>query len=109
MKKHFYSHLVETSSLSLAIGELEISSDERTHLISLIHANLHAAVIDVVLSELGKEDKRTFLQLLSQNNHEQIWGLLSGKIDHVEDKIRGVTEQLKKEFHHDIQKSIKKI
>ncbi len=107
MKKHFYSHVVETSSLSLALGEMNLTTDERKHLIELAQDNLHHAILDVVLSELSDKDKQKFLLLLSQDDQEKIWKLLTQRIDHVEDKIKKTAEDLKKELHRDIEESKK--
>lgn len=107
MKKHFYSHVVETSSLSLALGEMDLSQEERKHLIELAQDNLHHAILDVVLSELSDKDKQKFLLLLSQDDQEKIWKLLTQRIDHVEDKIKKTANELKKELHKDIEDSKK--
>lgn len=105
MKKRFYSHVLDTSSLTLALGGMDLSSDERKHLIELAQDNLHHAILDVVLSELSGEDKQKFLLLLSQDDQEKIWSLLTKRIDHVEDKIKKTAEDLKKELHKDIEES----
>lgn len=105
MKKHFYSHVLDTSSLSLALGEMNLSQDERKHLTELAQDNLHHAILDVVLSELSPEDKQKFLLLLTQDDQEKIWDLLTERIDHVEDKIKKTAEDLRKELHKDIEDS----
>ena len=38
-KKHFYSHVIETSSISLALADMEMNNEERKHLIDLVEAN----------------------------------------------------------------------
>lgn len=105
IKKHFYSHVVDTSSLSLALGEMNLSQDERKHLIELAQDNLHHAILDVVLSQLSGEDKQKFLLLLSQDDQEKIWSLITDRIDHVEEKIKKTADDLKKELHKDIEES----
>ena len=107
MKKHFYSHIVETSSISLALGELELTKDERKHLTSLVEENLHHAILEAVLSELSEKDKQEFLVLLATDDHDKIWKLLSERVDHIEDKIRQTAQDLKKEIHKDIEDSHK--
>src|SRR3989344_1458699 len=99
MKMHFYSHIVETSSVSLALGELELTKDERRHLVSLVEENLHHAILESVLSELSEKDKQEFLVLLATDEHDKIWKLLKDRVDHIEDKIRQTAEDLKKELH----------
>ena len=53
MKKHFYTHIIDTSTLSLELGEMDLTSEERIHLFSLIDANIHHTILDLVLSELS--------------------------------------------------------
>lgn len=108
MKKHFYSHIVETSSISLALGEIELTQEERKHLIELASENLHHAILDAVLSELSDKDKEEFLVLLATEEHDKIWRLLTERIDNIEDKIKQTTKDLEKELHKDIEESHKR-
>ena len=108
MKIHFYSHIVETSSISLALAEMDLTPDERKHLIELASGNLHNAILDVVLSELSDKDKEQFLELLANDENDKIWKLLIDRVDHIEDKIRQAAEDLKKELHKDIEESHRK-
>lgn len=107
MKKNFYSHIIETSSLSLALGDMDLSQEERVHLISLAEDNLHHTILDAVLSELSDEDKKLFLVHLTESNHDKIWKLLNEKIENVEGKIKNIAETLKKELHEDIENATK--
>jgi hypothetical protein len=50
-KKYFYSHIIETSSISLALGEMDLTPQERKHLITLVEANIHQTIVDLILSE----------------------------------------------------------
>ena len=108
MKTHFYSHIVETSSLSLALADIDLTQDERKHLIQLAQDNLHHAILDVVLSELSEKDKQEFLKLLAKDDQDKIWKLLTKSVDNIEDKIKKTAEKLKKELHKDIEESHKK-
>lgn len=108
MKKHFYSHIVETSSVSLALGEMDISQTERKHLLSLVEHNLHHAILDSVLSELSDEDKQEFLMLISTDDNDKIWELLVNRVDNIEDKIKKTADDLTKEIHKDIEASHKR-
>lgn len=105
MKKHFYSHVIETSSISLALGEMELTAEERKHLITLAEENLHHAILEAVLSELSEKDKQEFLVLLAKDDHDKIWKLLKDRVDHIEDKIKQTAQDLKKEIHKDIEDS----
>lgn len=102
MKRHFYSHLVETDSLVIEINKLELEDHERAHLISLVDSNLHHAVLDAILSELTKEDKRVFLIHLAREDNDKIWEHLNSRVDKIEEKIKKAAEDLKNELHKDI-------
>lgn len=98
----FYSHLIETTDISLKFTELELSEDEKVHLISLVEANIHSVVVDTVLSELSKEDKKTFLKNLVSNDHEKTWEHLNSRIGKLEDKLRKAADNLKKDLIKDL-------
>lgn len=106
--KHFYSHIIETSTLSLALGDMELSQEERLELLSLAHDNLHHTILDTVLSELSDEDKKLFLQHVAVDDHDKVWELLKSKVDNIEEKIKQAAETLKKELHQDITEAKKK-
>lgn len=108
MKKHFYHHIVETSSISLALGDLEMTPEERVHLVSLAEANLHHMILDSVLSELSGEDKKKFLHLVAQNKHDEVWKLLKEKATDIEEKIRKAAAAVTKELHRDIEEAKQK-
>ncbi|KKQ57322.1 MAG: hypothetical protein US77_C0022G0013 [Microgenomates group bacterium GW2011_GWC1_38_14] len=105
MKKAFYSHLIDTSSISLALGDMELTQEERIHLISLVESSLHHAVLDMILSELNEGDREEFVKQLADEDDEKIWNFLNKKIDNIEKKIRNTAEELKKELHKDIKES----
>lgn len=102
MKKYFYTHIVDTSTLSLELGEMDLSPKERIHLISLIDSNIHQEILDLILSELKPIDKTTFLAHLASEDHAKVWKFLNAKIKDVEGKIKKTAEDLKKELHKDI-------
>ena len=62
-KKYFYSHIIDTSTLSLELSEMDLTSIERLHLISLIDSNIHKEIINLILSELNLPDRKIFLTL----------------------------------------------
>lgn len=101
--KHFYSHIVDTSALIVELADMDMSHKERIHLIALLESNIHHTVLDVVLSSLSKDDKKTFLFHLHADNHDEIWKLLNSKTDSIEDKIKKAAEELKKELYKDIE------
>ncbi|GEM_PF-520557 len=107
-RKHFYSHIVETSTLSLAIGEIDLAQKERVNLLSLVESNLHHAILDAVLLELSEEDKKIFLHHLVHDAHDKVWNLLNEKVKNIEEKIWQVAENVKKELHSDIKQAHRK-
>ncbi len=102
--KHFYAHLTETTDIVLELGELDMSSEERIHLLSLIEANIHSAVIDTVLSNLDEENKKIFLNNLVIDNHDKTWEHLNKNTKDLEDKIKETVNLVKKELLKDIKK-----
>jgi len=105
--KHFYSHLIETSDVTVELAELELAPDERIHLTSLMEANIHSVVIDTVLTSLPDEEKRTFLKNLVSNDHDEIWNHLKSKNKEMEEKIIRSVDNLKRELFKDIKESQK--
>ena len=105
MKKHFYSHLVETDSLVVLINELDATDEEKSHLIALVDSQLHHTILDAILSELPEEDKRSFLKFLMHEDHDKIWNHLNNRVDNIEEKIKKAADDLKKELHRDIKEA----
>jgi hypothetical protein len=105
MKKQFYSHLIETVSLTEALQSLELTTEEHKHLEMLIESTIHHEVIDAILSHLSDADKRTFLKHLASDEHDKVWEHLMNKVESVEDKIKKAAEALTKDLHTDIENS----
>lgn len=108
MKKHFYSHFVETSLISLELGDMELTTQERKHLIDLAHVQLHHVILDAVLSELSEADKKRFLSHVARDEHDKVWELLNEKVERVEEKIIRAAEDMKRVLHEDIRKARRK-
>lgn len=102
---HFYSKLVTTDSLVEALNELDLTDEQRAHLLGIVESSLHHAILDAILSELPDEDKQTFLQYVTEDDHKKIWEFLNRKIDKIENKIVETAEGLKKELHQDIKET----
>ncbi|MEX2007304.1 MAG: hypothetical protein WD992_00855, partial [Candidatus Levyibacteriota bacterium] len=101
--KHFYSHIVDTTSISIEIADMNLTSDERVHLLSLAESNIHHAVLDTILSELPEDDKKEFLKHVKDDSHDKIWDLLKDKVENIEGKIKKAAEDIKAELHKDIE------
>jgi Mg/Co/Ni transporter MgtE len=102
--KHFYAHLKETTDIVLELGELDLTPEERMHLLSLIDANIHSAVINTVLSSLDEENKKIFLSNLVKNDHSKTWEHLNNNSKNVEERIIETMKSIKNEFIGDIKK-----
>jgi hypothetical protein len=105
--KHFYSHLIEIHEIYLNISEIDLEDSERSHLLSLAEANIHATVINTVLPELSEEDKKIFLKNLVANNHDETWKHLLTKAQNIETKLSKSLQELKKELLKDIEEAKK--
>ena len=105
MKKYFYSHIVETTSISLTLADLDMTKEERSHLVTLAEENIHHSILDTILSELSAEDKKVFLSNLSEDNHEKIWRFLNTKVKNAQDKIKKTAEDLIEELQKDIEEA----
>lgn len=105
MNKTFYGHLIEIESVVVELDKLDLSREQKHHLASLVDSSLHHTILDAILSQLKEEDKRVFMQHLTENDQQKIWKFLNGKIDHIEDKIKNAAEGLKGELLKDIRKS----
>ncbi len=105
--KHFYAHLVETTDVVLELGELDLTPEERIHLLSLVEANIHSSVINTVLSTLDEENKKIFLRNLMASNHEKTLNHLKETSSDIEDKIQRTISIIKKELLDDLKKAKK--
>jgi len=101
--KFFYSHIVEITEVTVRINELDLTEDEKNHLMSLLEANIHSTVIENILSQLQEDDKKQFLKNLVANNNQIILEHLKIKIEKLEDKIKNSVEELKKDLLKDLE------
>ena len=107
-RKHFYSHLVKTETIAVRLSYLDMSDEERAHLLGLIDSSLHHAILDAVLSELSEQDKKKFLEHLGTGKHDRLWEFLNGKVDNIEEKIKKTADDLSDAIHKDIDEAKKK-
>ncbi len=107
MRRYFYSHIINLDSLIFAIGEMDISQEEKDKLEQLAHEQLHSTIIDVILNELTERDKKIFLANLNYESQEIIWKHLNQKADKIGEKITQAAVDLKKVLHHEISETLK--
>lgn len=106
-KKHFYSHIVRIETLEVELDGMELSPQEKEHLLSLADSNIHHSVVDTILTELAHEDKKMFLRLSALDDHQAIWRMLNKKVTGLEGKIKEAAEKIIEVLHDDI-KEVKK-
>jgi len=107
MKQHFYHEIIDLSELTQELEQLALSSKEKEHLTMIIHSSMHTVILDVVLSEIPKEDKHLFLEHVASSTHRDIWNFLKKRSVNIEDKIHKAVKELKKDLLEDI-KELKK-
>jgi hypothetical protein len=103
MKKQFYSHLVTIDSIALELERLDMSEQERSHLLVLVDSTLHHTITQAVLDELSSEEKKVFLDHVQKGEHDKVWQLFDTRTKKIEEKIKVISEELKKELSKDIQ------
>lgn len=106
--KKFYHHLIEIESLTLELDRLDLDEEQKIHLAVLVDSSLHHTILDAILSELTNADKRAFIQILNEDDHDKIWKFLNERVDNIEEKIKKVSEELKEELHKDIKAAARK-
>lgn len=101
----FYSHLIQIESVVTELDKLDLSSEQKVHLASLIDSSLHHTILDAVLSELEPADKKVFLNHLKEENKDKIWQFLNEKVDNIEGKIKKAADDLTNELHKDLKEA----
>jgi Mg/Co/Ni transporter MgtE len=107
-KKHFYENIIQINDITLDLAGIELTKEERLHLLALVEANVHSTVINTVLSQLSADDKKIFLKNLIEDDHNQIWTHLNQNTEDLEEKILKSVDGLIKEMREDINKAKKK-
>jgi hypothetical protein len=102
MKKHFYNHIITTDVFRVALDNLSLSVEEKEELLSIAEKSIHHTILDVVLTELSGEDKKTFLLHVVAGNHDRVWQLLAAKMPMAEAKIKAAVAVLVQKMHNDI-------
>lgn len=105
MKKHFYHHLITIDSIYGALDDLDLTVEERKELIDIAESGIHHLIVDTILTELSEEDKKIFLTNMADENHDELWKHIKGKIDKTEEKIQIAVDGLLVDLHKDIAKA----
>lgn len=94
--------MIEIESLTIELDELDLSEKQRLHLAQLIDTSIHHTILDAIFSELSDQDKIELFKYLTSQDNDRIWQLLNSKVDNVEEKIKSVADELKKQLKEDI-------
>lgn len=108
MKKTFYSHLIEIEIVEKELDNLELSEKEKNELLHHVHSSVHYTVLDVVLSDLPEEHKKTFIKNTREKDDETIWEHVLSNTTGIEEKIKNKTKELLHEFADEVKKVKKK-
>ena len=101
-RKTFYDHLVSTDEIEVELNKLGFPEHERIELLEIAENTINYTVIDIVLSELKEEDKKTFLEHHAKSNYKTTLGFLKERIDDLETRIKESAGILKNNFIKDI-------
>ncbi|MGH7246199.1 MAG: hypothetical protein ACREGI_04685 [Candidatus Levyibacteriota bacterium] len=102
MKRYFYSHIVSSESITIALLDLEVSEEEKESLMLLADSTVYHAILDNILSELPETDKKLFLKHLQGDDMEKTWDFLKRRIINVEEKIKKIVKEVHVKLHDDI-------
>lgn len=105
MSKQFYSHLVQIDFLHEELDSLNLKPHEKEELLRHVHGSIHMTVLDVVLSDLPEEHKKTFLEHVAAENQIEVWRHLIKHTVGMEEKIKDKIIALAKEFAEDVKKT----
>lgn len=103
-KKQFYSHLVDIEILYQELDTLELSESEKDELKHHIHGSIHYTVLDIVMSDMPEEHKKSFLHHVVRGDHDKVWEHLKETTQDIEEKIKSASTKVIKGFLEDIQK-----
>ncbi len=103
--KQWYTHLVEIESVIIELDKMDLSKGEKLQLAHLIDSSLYHTILDTVLSQLQKEDKKSFLVHLKNGDHDKIWAFLDSRVENIEIQIRKAVDDLREKLHKDIKEA----
>lgn len=105
--KYFYSGIIDISSITIEIADMDMEPHERKHLLELAESNVHHTILDTILSHLSEDDKKEFLKHVRDEDNENVWKLLKEKVEGIEDKIKKAAEDIRTQLHADIEETKK--
>ena len=103
--KYFYAHIFSPDDIHKELEILDITDEERNHLVMVVESTMHHAVVDALLSALPEEHKGSFLDRLTDDDHDGMWNILHEHVDDPESKVTETVEALKAELLADIKEA----
>lgn len=89
MKRHFYTHLLDITTIHAHFDRLHIVGNERRELLEIAHMTIHHAVVGGILDVLKDPQKKNMIVLIEQNApHEHIWTLLRAHVPDPEHTVQ---------------------
>ncbi|HUD44306.1 MAG TPA: hypothetical protein VMR41_02055 [Patescibacteria group bacterium] len=102
MKRQFYSHLVTFEQIRIEMSGLDLTEKEQKELLEIAGKQLHYVMLNEALSRIHGEDKKQFLQHLSNEKHEEAWLVLRTHAKDVEKHLLHAAHNLYEELREDI-------
>lgn len=104
--KIWYQKIITIEPILAELNEMDLSEEERAHLSELLDSSLHHAILDEILSNLKEEDKKLFLKMMQEDpENEKLVEFLNNKIDHIDDRIKKVADDLVAEMHMEVKEA----
>lgn len=103
--KNIFTKYISIESILVEIDSLNLSVDQRHHLVNLIDSSLHHAIMDAILSNLTSLDKKIFLHHLQYDKDEEVMDFLNKRIDNIEEKIKVASDELVGQLHKDVREA----
>lgn len=104
MTDQFYTHLIEIEYLYAELDSLDLTDSEKKELKHHVHGSIHYVALDIVLSDLAPEHKRTFIEHLNSKNHEELWIHLKQHTQGIEERLKIGIHKAISEFHEELKK-----
>lgn len=104
--KVWYQKIITIEPILQELNDMNLSDEERAHLSQLLDSSLHHAILDEILSNLKEEDKKLFLKMLHEDpENEKLVKFLNEKIDHIDDRVKKVADDLVAEMHQEVKEA----
>jgi len=104
IKKVFWDKLIEMDDIQIQIDQYGLAQKEKTELLKVVYQTIDIRILDVILSSLPKEKHQSFLDKLTKTpQHHKLLKFLKENVEDIEDKIKDLTKEVKKEIIEKLQ------